>query len=260
MTWIKVCGITNADDALAAVAAGANAIGFVFVEGSPRHISVETARGIASQLPAEIEKVGIFMNSAPEEIHATAQQVGLSAVQLHGNESLDSLRLLFKLLRNGEERPLMIRACPARLLEGSREEGKSWDPIAAGVVEVDETYGGKRVGRLHVADNGDLFLETHGFRPGVVSRVLLDSAAGSRRGGTGKRFDWQKVQPWASIINSISKLIVAGGLGPDNVSDAMRALHPWGVDVSSGVESAPGKKDAAKMRDFIEAVKAVADG
>jgi phosphoribosylanthranilate isomerase len=256
MTWIKVCGITTAEDAKAAVHAGANAVGFVFVEESPRTIAVDAAGKIISQLPAEIEKVGIFMDAAADFVHDAVVKAGLTAVQLHGNEDLDSLKSLFSLLRNGNgERPVMIRACPARLLEGSRETGTGWDPIAAGVVEVDETYGGKRVGRLHVADNGDLFLETHGFRPGVVSRVLLDSAAGSRRGGTGKRFDWQKVQPWAGIINSISKLVVAGGLSPDNVGHAIRTLHPWGVDVSSGVESTPGRKDPGKLRAFVEAVR-----
>lgn len=257
MTWIKVCGITNLEDALAAVQAGADALGFVFVADSPRHISPQAAREIVSQVPQRIEKVGIFMNAVPAHIHATAKQVGLNAVQLHGNEDLEQLRSVFTLLRNGADRPVVIRACPARLLEAPREPGTGWDPIAAGVVEVDETYGGKRVGRLHVADNGDLFLETHGFRSGVVSRVLLDSAAGSKRGGTGKRFDWEKVQPWAGIINSISKLIVAGGLGPENVGEAIRTLHPWGVDVSSGVESAPGKKDPVKIREFVEAVRSV---
>jgi phosphoribosylanthranilate isomerase len=112
------------------------------------------------------------------------------------------------------------------------------------------------VQKIHVAENGDLFLETHGFRPGVVTGVLLDSSNSTQRGGTGQAFDWERVQPWAGVINSISKLIVAGGLHAGNVEEAIHVLHPWGVDVSTGVESAPGKKDAKKIRAFVQAVRA----
>lgn len=111
--------------------------------------------------------------------------------------------------------------------------------------------------KIHVAKNGDLFLETHGFRPGVIAGVLLDSPTLEEHGGSGKTFDWERVQPWAGIINSISKLIVAGGLRPGNVQEAIHHLHPWGVDVSTGVESEPGKKDHRKVRAFIQAVRAM---
>ena len=110
--------------------------------------------------------------------------------------------------------------------------------------------------KIHVAENGDLFLETHGFRPGIITGVLLDSSTAEQRGGTGQSFDWERVQPWAGVINSISKLIVAGGLHAGNVQEAIHVLHPWGVDVSTGVERAPGKKDADKIRAFIHAVRA----
>jgi phosphoribosylanthranilate isomerase len=125
------------------------------------------------------------------------------------------------------------------------------------LVEKDDAYIGKRVHKIHVAKNGDLFLETHGFRPGVVSGVLLDSSNGENRGGTGQAFDWERVQPWAGIINSISKLVVAGGLRPGNVQEAIHLLHPWGVDVSTGVEREPGKKDPRKVRAFVRAVRAM---
>ncbi|MGB9236474.1 MAG: phosphoribosylanthranilate isomerase [Terriglobales bacterium] len=257
MTWIKICGITNLDDALAAVDAGANAVGFVFYPKSPRHVTVEAARCIASQLPPAIEKIGVFVDETVDHVQNTAQIAGLTAVQLHGSEDKQFSLSLFKALSNGTSRPTIFRSCPAQIFDKPDDESVGWDPVAVGLVEPDEAYKGKRVHKIHVAHNGDLFLETHGFRPGVISGVLLDSSAATRPGGTGHTFDWERVQPWAGIINSISKLIVAGGLRPGNVQNAMHLLHPWGVDVSTGVECEPGKKDHRKIRTFIQAVRAM---
>ena len=257
MTWIKVCGITNLDDALAATDAGANALGFVFYPKSPRHVTLETARSIVAKVPRQIDKVGVFVNQTVDEVRGTVKLVGLTAVQLHGDESTEFSRELFRELANGSARPMIFRAWPAKIFDAPAEQSIGWDPVAAGLVEPDEAYTGKRVHKIHVAENGDLFLETHGFRPGVISGVLLDSSTPEERGGTGQAFDWERVQPWAGVINSISKLIVAGGLRPDNVQEAIHLLHPWGVDVSSGVESEPGKKDPRKVRAFVQAVRAM---
>jgi phosphoribosylanthranilate isomerase len=257
MTWIKICGITNLDDALAATDAGANALGFVFYPKSPRHVTLETARSIIAKLPPTVEKVGVFVNPTLDEVRDAAKQAGLTVVQLHGNESTDFSRALFQGLANGCSRPRIFRTWPAKIFDAPGEQTVGWDPVAAGLVEPDEAYKGKRVHKIHVAKNGDLFLETHGFRPGVVSGVLLDSSTAEKRGGTGQAFDWERVQPWAGIINSISKLIVAGGLHPGNVQEAIHVLHPWGVDVSSGVEREPGKKDPRRVRAFIHAVRAM---
>jgi phosphoribosylanthranilate isomerase len=246
MTWIKICGTTNLEDALAATEAGANALGFVFYPRSPRHITSETAKSIVAQLPRQIEKVGVFVNESLDRVLDIVKDVGLTAVQLHGDETTDFSRSLFQKLANGSGRPTIFRSYPAKIFDAP-----------AGQVEPDEAYKGKRVHKIHVAKNGDLFLETHGFRPGVVSGVLLDSSNDERRGGTGQKFDWERVQPWAGIINSISKLIVAGGLRPGNVQEAIHLLHPWGVDVSTGVESEPGKKDHRKVRAFVHAVRAM---
>jgi phosphoribosylanthranilate isomerase len=259
MTWIKICGITNLDDALAATDAGANALGFVFYPQSPRHVTVDAACSIVAKLPqsTKMEKVGVFVNQTLDHVRDAAKQLGLTAVQLHGDESTEFSRALFRGLANGSPRPKIFRAWPAKIFDAPAEQTVGWDPVAAGLVEPDEAYKGKRVHKIHVAKNGDLFLETHGFRPGVISGVLLDSSTAEKRGGTGQTFDWERVQPWAGIINSISKLIVAGGLGPGNVQEAIHLLHPWGVDVSSGVEREPGKKDPRKVRAFVQAVRAM---
>jgi phosphoribosylanthranilate isomerase len=257
MTWIKICGITNLDDALAAMDAGANALGFVFYPKSPRHVSLETARSITAKLPKQIERVGVFVNESVDQVRACVKEAALTAVQLSGDESVDFSRALFQELANGSGRPTIFRTWPAKVFDVPAGQSVGWDPVEVGLVEKDDAYKGKRVHKIHVAKNGDLFLETHGFRPGVISGVLLDSSTAEKRGGTGEKFDWERVQPWAGIINSISKLIVAGGLHPGNVQEAIHLLHPWGVDVSSGVESAPGKKDHRKVSAFIKAVRAM---
>jgi phosphoribosylanthranilate isomerase len=257
MTWIKICGITNLDDALAAIDAGADALGLVFYKKSPRHVTLETASSIVAQLPRQIQKVGVFVNETVDHVREIAKQVGLTAVQLHGDENTEFSRALFHKLANGNSRPVIFRSYPAKIFDAPAEQPVEWDPVAVGLVEPDEAYKGKRVHKIHVAKNGDLFLETHGFRPGVLSGVLLDSSTAEKRGGTGQTFDWERVQPWAGIINSISKLIVAGGLHPGNVQEAIHLLHPWGVDVSSGVEREPGKKDHRKVRTFVQAVRAM---
>src|SRR5271169_2894938 len=253
MTWIKICGMTNLDDARAATDAGANALGFIFYAKSPRYVTLETACAIVAKVPQHMEKVGVFVNESVEHVRDTAKELGLTAVQLHGEESTEFSRELFHGLANqeftnGSSRPMIFRTLPAKIFDAPAEQSVGWDPVAAGLVEPDEAYKGKRVHKIHVAKNGDLFLETHGFRPGVISGVLIDSSTAGKMGGTGKTFDWERVQPWAGIINSISKLIVAGGLNPGNVEDAIHTLHPWGVDVSTGVEREPGKKDPQKVR------------
>src|SRR6266853_4867395 len=257
MTWVKICGITNVDDALAASEAGANAVGFVFYRKSSRHVMVETVQSIAAKRPQQVEKVGVFVNETVECVRDTVKEAGLTMVQLSGDETTEFSRALHKGFANGSKRPMIFRCYPAKLFDAPGERSVGWDPVAAGLVGPDEAYKGKRVHKIHVAKNGDLFLETHGFRPGVISGVLLDSSNDERRGGTGQKFDWERVQPWAGIINSISKLIVAGGLRPGNVQEAIHILHPWGVDVSSGVEHEPGKKDPRKVRAFVQAVRAM---
>src|SRR5258708_14526016 len=197
MTWIKICGITNLEDAHAAVAAGANALGFVFFEKSPRRVKVETVKSIVVDLPLKVEKIGVFVNETVEGVERTVTDAGLTAVQLHGEEDAEFSRALFRLMSKGLRRPIIFRSCPAHIFDKPADQSVGWDPVTSGLVEPDEAYKGKRVQKIHVAKNGDLFLETHGFRPGVITGVLLDSYSSTARAGTGKAFDCARLHPSA---------------------------------------------------------------
>ena len=219
MTWVKICGTTNLEDALTAIDAGTEALGFVFYEKSPRKIDVEAAREIVSQLPGNVEKVGVFVNELPERVARTADEVGLTAVQLHGDEHGNSSSQV----SNGPRK--LFVAIPVSLLsqagKGNKSAGLTW----------------------------------FSARPEACSAIFLDSGSTEQRGGTGKTFDWEDARPWVSRLSQKFRIVVAGGLTPTNVADAMRLLHPWGVDVASGVELKPGKKDPEKVRAFVQAVR-----
>ena len=213
MIWIKICGTTNLEDALTAVDAGADALGFVFYEKSPRKIDPETAREVVEQLPPDIEKFGVFVNDSVETILNTVVQAGLTAVQLHGVDCRS---------------PEVIRR-----LKGSREL-KIFVALQAG-----------EAGRFDA-------IESNGAG---INAILLDSGTSQLPGGTGKTFDWSGSAAGVERIAKNMNVVVAGGLTPDNVTEAIRILKPWGVDVVSGVEARPGKKDPGKVRAFINAVR-----
>jgi phosphoribosylanthranilate isomerase len=214
MTWVKICGITNIEDALTAVEAGADALGFVFYEKSPRNISWETARSIVRELPAGVEKVGVFVNQVEDSLCDVADKVGLNAIQLHGdNEDPHVADLVAK-------RRSALKIMVAISMHQPKPEG--WAMM---------------------------------WNPEVVHAFLVDSGNSSRPGGTGESFDWQKARAKVSVIARLGRIAVAGGLTPANVAHAMRILEPWGVDVSSGVESTPGKKDAEKVQAFVTAAR-----
>jgi phosphoribosylanthranilate isomerase len=219
MTWVKICGITNVEDALTAVDAGADALGFVFYEQSPRYVTQEVVRDIVRQLPAKIEKVGVFVEEPPENIRRSVQEVGLTVVQLYTETGKpERIRDLVATTQAGV--PKLIIAKPAANF---------------------------RDGNLYVlGDKKDI---------AAIYALLLDSGSGSSPGGTGNRFDWVEARWWARGMKVLVPVIVAGGLEPSNVAVAMRLCQPWGVDVSSGVEASPGKKDPGKVRAFITAVR-----
>jgi len=219
MTWVKICGITNVEDALTAVDEGADALGFVFYEKSPRYVTQGVVRDIVRQLPAKIEKVGVFVEEPPENIRRVVQEVGLTVVQLYTETGKpERIKDLVTTSRAGV--PKLIIAKPAANFSG---------------------------GNLYIlGDKKDI---------AAIYALLLDSGSGSSPGGTGNRFDWVEARWWARGMKVLVPVIVAGGLEPSNVAVAMRLCQPWGVDVSSGVEASPGKKDPKKIRAFIAAVR-----
>jgi phosphoribosylanthranilate isomerase len=213
MTWIKICGTTNLEDALIAVEAGADALGFVFYEKSPRKTDPDKAREIVARLPAHVETVGVFVNEPAENILRTVAHVGLTAAQLHGVESGNKE---FLNALQGERGLKLLLVLPSS--------------------EVDDG------------------LERNGYET-FLSAVFFDSGTPEVPGGTGKTFDWKAAAPRVRAIGEKLNVVVAGGLNSGNVTDAIRILEPWGVDVASGVEAKPGKKDPAKVRAFIAAVR-----
>jgi phosphoribosylanthranilate isomerase len=216
MTWVKICGMTNLEDALVAVEAGADAVGFVFYEKSPRKISVEAAREIVEKLPSKVEKVGVFVNEPPERVSAMADDAGLTAVQFHGDEYRS----------------------PERYSVG----GKIFFSLP--VVEILRDMRGQ-IGIFGLP------------RLPKIAGILLDSGTQELRGGTGKTFAWGEAYPFVSVLKRLHPVVIAGGLTPSNVGWAAGFLKPWGVDVASGVEASPGKKDPEKVRAFVRAVREI---
>jgi phosphoribosylanthranilate isomerase len=199
--FVKICGITNEDDALLAVAMGADAVGFVFAP-SPRQIAPQQAYDITRRLPPEILTVGVFRDEHPKLVSDIVRRAGVKAAQLHGDESPAVVSEIAQAVR------WVIKAYPA--------------------------------GSARVADAATM----------PTDLILLDAATP----GSGQLFDWSL----AGEVPEGKRLILAGGLDPENVTEAVQAVEPWGVDVSTGVERSPGKKDPLKVKRFIERARAAA--
>jgi phosphoribosylanthranilate isomerase len=225
LTWIKICGTTNPEDAAVAVEAGADAVGLIFAP-SARRITPAAAREIVSGLPQALERVGVFINETPERVLELAAEVGLTAVQLHGDEDSGYIRQLQAGLK---DRPIKLRVFKAVAVRPGLEE------LLEDLLQQDGLDG-----------------------------LLLDSGPSSSaayRGGTGTTFDWERA---AGVLQSLSSrerlhVVIGGGLSPANVGRALGKLQPWGVDVCSGVEREPGRKDPEKVKAFVAAVRAAAN-
>jgi len=220
MTWIKICGTTDLKDALVAVEAGADAVGFVFYAKSPRNISVDAAREIVAKLPESVAKVGVFVGATAEAVAKISKETVLTAAQIYANPHSQCSTL-------DDE---FVEKVPCRIIAA----------LSIGLIAENELAG------FHVS---------HGVRDRIMA-ILLDSGGSGRPGGTGKTFDWESAASFSELMNQGSlKLIVAGGLTENNVGKAIEILRPWGVDVASGVEIRPGKKDPEKVRAFVRAVR-----
>ena len=207
MLKVKVCGITRVADAVLASELGATALGLVFWKESPRCVSVSTARGVVEALPPEVTPVGVFVDPDIRTVEDTVKDVGLRAVQMHGNESAGFCVELSR--RVGVD---VLKAVSLR-----------------GPASVDHAVG----------------------LPESLT-VLLDAHDPVKKGGTGRQVDWSL----AAAVASRRRVYLAGGLSPANLAEAVSAVRPHGVDVSSGLETAPGLKDPGLMREFFTAVVA----
>jgi phosphoribosylanthranilate isomerase len=199
-TWIKICGLTRAEDAVAAAEAGADAIGLVFAE-SPRRVTADQARAILRDLAPWVLRIGVFVDETPAEIARLVQMAEIDRIQLHGFE----------------------------------------DPIVRQLV-------GTRILRAFRARDPGILQE---IRESAERTFLLDAWSATLAGGTGRTFDWTL----ARRATEFGNLILAGGLTPDNVGEAIQDVAPFGVDVSTGVEVSPGIKDPARIRAFVDAVR-----
>ena len=199
---VKICGITNPADARVAAEAGADMVGLMFYERSPRHVSLATAAEIARALPPFVAKAGVFVNAPAETVLEAVAACGLNLLQFHGDETPEYC---------GQFPLMSIKAFRVRDAES-----------------------------LKVLTNY------------ATGAWLLDAWVADKPGGTGARFNWDLAVAAKEFGRPI---FLAGGLTPENVADAVRQVRPYGVDVSSGVEAAPGQKDPAKVREFIRAAK-----
>lgn len=199
---VKICGLTNAADALGAAEAGADLLGFVFYEQSPRHVPVAAAARITRELPAFVARAGVFVDAPEELVTRAISECGLSVLQFHGNES------------------------PEYCTQFSVMSMKAFRVRDAASLELLPAY--------------------------PTDAWLLDAYTAGQLGGTGATFNWELAIAARKLGRPI---FLAGGLTPENVAEAVRKVQPFGVDVSSGVESAPGRKDLGKVRAFITAAK-----
>ena len=215
--WVKICGITNRDDACAIAEFGPDAIGLNFYEPSRRYVSPDQAREIVAALPEAVEPIGLFVNHPQAEIRRICKHCGLKMIQLHGDETAE----------------FIVDLAEFKIIRALRIGGDGLPRVADELATI----------------------STLGIR---LSGCLIDAHVTGAYGGTGQTAPWSVLATeWNS--NDWPPLILAGGLNPANVADAVREVHPWGVDVASGVEAQPGRQNLAKVRRFIQQARSAHD-
>lgn len=212
--WIKICGNTNLEDAQLAVDAGADAVGFIFAE-SARRVTADRVRTITTKLPASIGKYGVFVDPSLDELIHAVEESGLTGIQLHRSHD---------------------PALPLKLREHFAGKAVHNGLSIFKVIHYQQDL----AEHLKAAQADD-----------AIDAVLVDSRTATMLGGTGQRYDWQAASRSFLEAAPRLKLIAAGGLNPGNVAEAIATLRPWGVDVVTGVEASPGKKDPARVREFV---------
>jgi len=220
--WIKICGNTSLEDARFAAESGADAVGFVFAP-SPRQVEPELVSKITQQLPTQLEKYGVFVDAGFDEIVSTVAECGLTGVQIHRSADVSLPSRLRRYFAHFPRRISILRV-------------------------------------LHYKDHDPAFEQqlTELGRNDAPDGVLVDSSTTRAVGGTGTSFNWLEARNSFLRAAPHLRLIAAGGLAPENVKQAIQILRPWGVDVVSGVESAPGKKDPARVQAFIRSAQEAA--
>ena len=208
-TWIKICGTTSLEDALSSVEAGADALGFIFAP-SKRRVSTEQAQRIISELPRDVERIGVFLDAGAMGIRQVLSEVDLTGIQMHGEAD-----------------------CPAEVYSN---------------LPADRRDRLRKIKTVIVQEAFENRFDMYAAVGGVVDTWLFDSGAGS-----GRSFNWHETRK--KLGDRQGRFIVAGGLTPENVGDAMRSFKPWGVDVVTGVERGPGRKDPEKLKAFVAAVR-----
>lgn len=220
--WIKICGSTSVEDALLAADAGADAVGFVFAP-SRRNVTPERAAEITPALPSETTQVGVFLGQTFEEIARAVRTAGLHGIQLHG--AFDP-GLIDRLRQQFGHRQFLIQTLHWPLDQNPADSAEAFARAYSAV-------------------------SAHG----VADAVLVDAKTAAASGGTGRILPWKLVSQSLSAGGRGPRVVLAGGLNPENVGEAIRTARPWGVDAVSGLESQPGRKDATRVRAFIHAAR-----
>ncbi|MGA9063085.1 MAG: phosphoribosylanthranilate isomerase [Terracidiphilus sp.] len=236
--WIKICANTSLADARVAAEAGADAVGFVFAP-SPRRVTLEQVAAIVPHLPPALEKIGVFVDAPFEKIASTVEACSLTGVQLHWDAP---------------------PSLPAQLRERFGPKLRILGVLHFDAVQVTEesrTVSGDDFSRAENAKRNEGALAQGGcFSEPEIDAILVDSRTTEAVGGTGQIYDWDAARGTIFGADGPMKFVAGGGLTPANVAEAIATLHPWGVDVVSGVEAAPGRKDPAKVRAFIASARA----